>query len=63
LICHRPPAEEQARLGAERQDLYAQGKHDEILAVVMTAWFGMGQEASSPRGNGSALANHYRREN
>ena len=28
------PAEERARLGAELQDLYAQGKHDEILAAV-----------------------------
>jgi hypothetical protein len=28
------PAEERARLGAELQDLYAQGKHAEILAAV-----------------------------
>lgn len=28
------PAEERARLGAELQDLYTQGKHDEILAAV-----------------------------
>ena len=33
-ISFTTPAEERARLGAELQDLYSQGKHDEILAVV-----------------------------
>ncbi len=33
-ISFTTPAEERARLGAELQDLYAAGKHDEILAAV-----------------------------
>jgi len=33
-ISFTTPAEERARLGAELNDLYAQGKHAEILAVV-----------------------------
>ena len=33
-ISFTTPAEERARLGAELQDLYAQGKHAEILAAV-----------------------------
>ena len=33
-ISFTTPAEERARLGAELQGLYAQGKHDEILAAL-----------------------------
>jgi hypothetical protein len=33
-ISFTTPAEERARLGAELQDLYGRGKHDEILAAV-----------------------------